>query len=187
LTEPHAWWEHVFLRGRLYAGPRFPFREVLAYAVGVTRMFHALTLLTVLAGCGTEWSVGTARRAIELTAEAVQSTDTVGGEAYRRVLDQAEAEELTVAEFDARTAKFESLTAAVTVSRETLAVAEAAVDTWAATGDDTHWLAVAPCVFVVLQRILSVLDELGIELPGVLGRAVAYITDRDLGTCAEAS
>jgi len=144
-------------------------------------LFSCLTI-----GCG-GWSVGKARTVIELSGDGVQLTDQVGATLYRDRLDRIEAQlernELSREEYDEAVRPFQRATAAVVSARESLRIAEAAVDTWEIRGDDRPWREAAPCLFAAIAYLKDLWEEVGLPSPGPLLDAIDIFTRRSSGQC----
>jgi hypothetical protein len=152
----------------------------------MTKILAWVLFASLTVGCG-GWTVSKARTAIDLSAEGVQLTDQVGATLYRERLDDLEAQiesgDLTREQYDQAVLPFHRATEAVVGARESLRVAQAAVDAWQLRGDESTWLEVSPCLFAAIAHLKDLWEEVGLPSPGPLLDAIDIFTRRSRGQC----
>jgi len=146
----------------------------------------AIILALSMAGCG-GWSVSKARRALDLSARAVNATDSAVAAGYEALNDdlqrRIDSGTITVAQFDEERAPWQLATQAVESVRLVVRSTEHAVDVWERLDDDAEFLTAVPCMFLALKELRDAMEVVGVQLPQMLD-ALDFVSEYIEGTCA---
>lgn len=152
----------------------------------MTKILAWVLFASLTVGCG-GWTVSKARTAIDLSGEGVQLTDQAGAALYSERLDDLESRiesgDLNRDQYDEAILPFRRATEAVVAVRESLRVAQAAVDVWELRGDSSSWTEASPCLFAAIARLKDLWEEVGLPSPGPLLDAIDIFTRRSVGQC----
>ena len=153
----------------------------------VLRHKESLMVISLLlsSGCG-GWTVNKARRALQLSAEAVQATDEVATPRFHEAVTQAVAESETREEFAERIAPWYAVVAAVEGIRESLESAESVVDAWESTQSEAGWIGAMGCLVDAMIHLKLALEGAGVSIPGSISSALDFAVNLGRGLCEPA-
>lgn len=148
----------------------------------MTRLGTLALVAALATGCGST-AIDSARRGVLLSADALAITDDHAAVAYTAAADSAMAESATLADFRRLMQPYDALESALRVARAAILAAEAAIDTWEATGKPDPWIRAAACALGALKHVLAVLEQVGVEPPRALRDAIGAVASFSGGFC----
>jgi hypothetical protein len=148
-------------------------------------------LVTVFAfGCGSS-AIQTSRRIVEYSSIAGDAADREVARQYVIASQQALAATLAeggdFAAYEAKLAKWGVAISAITTLRNTLLVAQSAIDTWEVTDSDAPWLRIVACIAQGVRYLALALQDIGIDLPSELITALELVKNFTDGQCIAGS
>lgn len=128
-------------------------------------------LLSLALACGGS-AIDTARKAVDLTAQAGKEADSVIARHYADAARKALEESQTMEDYLKRMDAWDKAVDALTGVHAALIAAEAALDTWESIGDSRPFIRSAGCLATALHSLMELMQVLGVPIPDPLEEAV---------------